>query len=180
MQFYRVLLTIVSETVKMSKINWINRLIVSRLILAFNRAVVWGTPSPHLMTYSANSQSWAMHVWWRPCLSSTAETQTQEHLDQWNIYWCTYVPWYKTESTHQWNNTIHYNQSMVHFTEQNLNMVADVYVHNAANKQQRITNFTGGLRVCSRVGNGSLGQQFRPSWGMGSCLPPGLQGGSTI
>jgi len=82
MQFYRVLLTIVSETVKMSKINWINRLIVSRLILAFNRAVVWGTPSPHLMTYSANSQSWAMHVWWRPCLSSTAETQTQEHLDQ--------------------------------------------------------------------------------------------------
>jgi len=32
MQFYRVLLTIVSETVKMSKINRINRVIFSRLI----------------------------------------------------------------------------------------------------------------------------------------------------
>ena len=81
MQFYRVLLTIVSETVKMSKINWINRLILSRLILAFNRAVVWGTPSPHLMTYSANSQSWAMHVWWgtRPHAPDLAYLPQQKH-----------------------------------------------------------------------------------------------------
>jgi len=32
MQFFRFLRTIVSETVKMSKTNWINRLIFSRLI----------------------------------------------------------------------------------------------------------------------------------------------------
>ena len=39
MQFFRFLRTIVSETVKMSKTNWINRLIFSRLI-EINRLIV--------------------------------------------------------------------------------------------------------------------------------------------